>query len=205
MAWREFWSPVQEGLSRHLPSPVRESILDRYVQEFAGRNNIRDMDTLDQMAFLARGIVGKRLRYARPDRLITACQAAQGRKMRNRLYRADCKAVIDGLIQEGIRADLIYLDPPFNSNRTYSMLFQQNGVTAQQKAYHDMWDFTDSTRQLVLDFRSELEQWELAEEFKQLHFVVGSTCWSQSSADDKKLLNYLMYMTQRLVLPQEGS
>ena len=75
--------------------------------------------------------------------------------MRNRLYRADCKMVIDDLVSEGVRADLVYLDPPFNSNRTYSMLFQQNGVTAQQKAYHDMWDFTDSTRQLVLDFRAE--------------------------------------------------
>ena len=37
--------------------------LNRYVREFAGRNNIRDMDTLDQMARLARGFVGKRLRY----------------------------------------------------------------------------------------------------------------------------------------------
>ena len=37
--------------------------LDRYVREFAGRQNIRDMDTIDMMAVLARGIVGKRLRY----------------------------------------------------------------------------------------------------------------------------------------------
>lgn len=37
--------------------------LDRYVAEFTGRNNIRDMDTIDQMAFFARGIVGKRCRY----------------------------------------------------------------------------------------------------------------------------------------------
>jgi adenine-specific DNA methylase len=50
--------------------------------------------------------------------------------MPNRLYRADCKTVIENLISEGVRIDLIYLDPPFNSNRTYSMLFQQNGVTA---------------------------------------------------------------------------
>ena len=37
--------------------------LNRYVQEFTGRNNIRDLDTLKQMEFLARVIVGKRLRY----------------------------------------------------------------------------------------------------------------------------------------------
>ena len=37
--------------------------LDRYVREFSGRQNIRDMDTIDMMGVLARGIVGKRLRY----------------------------------------------------------------------------------------------------------------------------------------------
>ena len=37
--------------------------LNRYVQEFAGRNNIRDKDTLDQMSVLARGFVGRRLKY----------------------------------------------------------------------------------------------------------------------------------------------
>ena len=114
--------------------------------------------------------------------------------MRNRLYRADCKGVVDGLIREGVRVDLVYLDPPFNSNRTYSMLFSRNGVTAQQKAYHDMWDFTDSTRQLVRDFRAELEKWDLAESFKQF-MLLWIEMLEQSSSDEKKLLNYLMYMT----------
>ena len=38
--------------------------LDRYVAEFAGRHNVRDADTLDQMAGFAFGMAGKRLRYA---------------------------------------------------------------------------------------------------------------------------------------------
>ncbi len=37
--------------------------LYRYVKEFAGRQNIREFGTLDQMGLLAQGIVGKRLRY----------------------------------------------------------------------------------------------------------------------------------------------
>ena len=118
--------------------------------------------------------------------------------MQNRPYRADCKTVADTLIQENVKANLIYLDPPFNSNRTYSMLFNSRGITAQQKAYHDMWDFTDSTRQLVLDFKTELEAWNLPDSFKKfmeawLGILEGGT------NDDRKLLNYLMYMTQRLV------
>ncbi len=37
--------------------------LQRYVDEFSGRHNIRDMGTLDQMDRIARGLVGKRLKY----------------------------------------------------------------------------------------------------------------------------------------------
>ena len=117
---------------------------------------------------------------------------------RNRLYRADCKSVVDDLVRQGVRADLIYLDPPFNSNRTYSMLFHQNGVTAQQKAYHDMWDFTDSTRQLVLDFQEELKSWDFDEPFKEF-IRAWIAILEQGGSQEKKLLNYLMYMTQRLV------
>ena len=37
--------------------------LDRYVNEFAGRHNIREEGTRVQMAQMARGMVGKRLRF----------------------------------------------------------------------------------------------------------------------------------------------
>lgn len=43
--------------------------LDRYVTEFSGRHNSRNADTIDQMQRMARGMVGKRLRY---DDLIAA-------------------------------------------------------------------------------------------------------------------------------------
>ena len=37
--------------------------LDRYVQEFASRHNLRDEDTIDIMTSIATGMRGKRLRY----------------------------------------------------------------------------------------------------------------------------------------------
>ena len=37
--------------------------LDRYVQEFAGRHNLRERDTIDIMGAFASGMGGKRLRY----------------------------------------------------------------------------------------------------------------------------------------------
>ncbi len=58
-----FWSLFKRGCHSTFHH-LSDKHLDRYVQEFTGRNNIRDMDTLDQMAFLARAIVGRRLRYA---------------------------------------------------------------------------------------------------------------------------------------------
>ena len=118
----------------------------------------------------------------------------------NQIYRSDCKPILESLHSQGVFVDLVYLDPPFNSNRTYSLIFHQDGVTAQQKSYHDMWDFTDRTRQLVLDFRSELEKWEdLDEAFKDF-ILLWVNMFEQGTSAEKKLLNYLMYMTQRLVL-----
>ena len=37
--------------------------LQSYVGAFAGRHNIRDLNTIDQMSALAAGMAGKRLTY----------------------------------------------------------------------------------------------------------------------------------------------
>lgn len=37
--------------------------LNRYVNEFTGRHNQRELDTLDQMSQVVLGMNGKRLRY----------------------------------------------------------------------------------------------------------------------------------------------
>ena len=37
--------------------------LDRYVQEFAGRHNVRELDTLEQLRSLQKGMQRKRLTY----------------------------------------------------------------------------------------------------------------------------------------------
>ena len=38
--------------------------LQRYVYEFCGRHNVRDLDTVDQMVAVFVGLVGKRLTYS---------------------------------------------------------------------------------------------------------------------------------------------
>ena len=40
--------------------------LNRYVREFAGRHNVRDADTIEQMASVVAGTIGRRLMYRDP-------------------------------------------------------------------------------------------------------------------------------------------
>ena len=57
-----FWATlkrVHKGVYHKL-SPKH---LDRYVDEFAGRHNVRELDTLEQMRFLAKAMEGKRLKW----------------------------------------------------------------------------------------------------------------------------------------------
>ena len=57
-----FWSMLKRGYAGtfHKMSPKH---LQRYVNEFAGRHNIRELDTLDQMGTVVRGMDLKRLPY----------------------------------------------------------------------------------------------------------------------------------------------
>lgn len=57
-----FWAMFKKGFhgTFHRMSPAH---LHRYINEFAGRHNIRPLDTIDQMKALARGMRGKRLPY----------------------------------------------------------------------------------------------------------------------------------------------
>ena len=57
-----FWATLKRAYAGtyHKISPKH---LDRYVQEFAAKHNLRDLDTLDQMTLLAGALIGKRLLY----------------------------------------------------------------------------------------------------------------------------------------------
>ena len=57
-----FWAVLQRAHMGvfHKMSPKH---LQRYINEFAGRHNIRDLDTLDQMKHMVAQMIGKRLTY----------------------------------------------------------------------------------------------------------------------------------------------
>ena len=57
-----FWSMLKRAHKGtfHKMSPKH---LNRYVREFAGKHNLRDLDTLDIMGAVVTGMDGKRLKY----------------------------------------------------------------------------------------------------------------------------------------------
>ncbi len=57
-----FWSMVRrgyDGIYHH----ISEDHLHRYINEFAGRHNVRSMDTIDMMSEVAENMIGHRLTY----------------------------------------------------------------------------------------------------------------------------------------------
>ena len=60
-----FWSMLKRA-HKGTFHRLSEKHLQRYVNEFAGRHNVRELDTEDQMAELVAGMERKRLRYREP-------------------------------------------------------------------------------------------------------------------------------------------
>ena len=57
-----FWAMLKRGY-HGVYHHMSEKHLQRYVNEFAGRHNMRELDTIDQMRHVVAGMVGRRLMY----------------------------------------------------------------------------------------------------------------------------------------------
>ena len=57
-----FWSTLKRGINGTYHK-MSEKHLQRYVNEFYGRQNIRELDTIDQMSVIVEKMDNKRLRY----------------------------------------------------------------------------------------------------------------------------------------------
>ena len=57
-----FWSMLKRG-HKGVYHKISPKHLQRYINEFAGRHNIRNLDTTEQMAIVAGGLTGRFLPY----------------------------------------------------------------------------------------------------------------------------------------------
>ena len=110
--------------------------------------------------------------------------------MTNRLYYGDNLDVLrDHVADESV--DLIYLDPPFNSNAGYNVLFRSAsgaGADASIEAFDDTWTWGDSAKAALMDIESGTNR-PLTVMMQAMHSAIG----------ENPLMAYLAMMAVRLV------
>ena len=112
--------------------------------------------------------------------------------MSNRLYYGDNLEVLRDAAQFPDECvDLIYLDPPFNSNAGYNVLFKGaggSGADASIEAFDDTWTWGTSARHALMDIESGTNR-ALTVMMQAMHSAVG----------ENPLMAYLSMMAVRLV------
>ena len=100
--------------------------------------------------------------------------------MQNTFYTGDNLYILNGMNSEMV--DLIYLDPPFNSKRTYSAAV---GSRAAGASFKDIWTWGDVDAECLNGM----------EDYPELVEYI----WSIGGIHSKGMMSYITYMTQRLI------
>ena len=108
----------------------------------------------------------------------------------NTLYYGDNLKVLREYIKDE-SVDLIYLDPPFNSNRSYNVLFKDesgNSSDAQITAFDDAWHWGETAERTYQDIIQNAPM-NVAQMIGALREFIGAN----------QMLAYLVMMAARLV------
>lgn len=108
---------------------------------------------------------------------------------KNLLFYGDNLDVLRQWIKDET-VDLIYLDPPFNSNRTYNVLFRHQtsgGPNAQITAFDDTWTWSQDDEVVYTDLLAR--GGKAADAIHAVRQLIGPS----------DMLSYLVMMTARLV------
>ena len=115
----------------------------------------------------------------------------------NRLYYGDCLTVM--LEWPSNYVDLIYLDPPFNSNRQYSAIYRDETgrpLPDQVEAFCDMWELDSEREQAIRAMPVLMRENGIADEVAEFWRL-----WMNAlRGTQPRLLAYLSYMAQRLLI-----
>ena len=114
----------------------------------------------------------------------------------NALYYGDCLAVMEEMPAESV--DLIYLDPPFNSNADYHAIYREETgrpLPDQVEAFSDMWRLDAARSRAAADLPVMMRRYGLDDDVAELWLL-----WAKALRKlNPSLLAYLSYMTERLV------
>ena len=105
----------------------------------------------------------------------------------NTLYYGDCLDILADFPDDCI--DLIYLDPPFNSNEKYNKVFKDSGlrIDPQIKAFDDIWLWDDTSAERVRRVKNAVAN-------PASKVIAGFEGFIPQS----KMLSYTSYMAERL-------
>jgi site-specific DNA-methyltransferase (adenine-specific) len=109
--------------------------------------------------------------------------------MTNTLYYGDNLPILRSMPADSV--DLVYLDPPFNSSRSYNVLFKnESGISsdAQITAFDDTWHWGPSAEQAYLDIL-QANPGTVDDLLAALRTIIG----------ENQMLAYLVMMAARLV------
>ena len=116
----------------------------------------------------------------------------------NRLYYGDCLTIMRDRLRLA-SVDLIYLDPPFNSNREYNAIYKDETgrpLPDQIEAFCDLWTLDEERERSIRHMPVLMRETGIDDD------VVEFWCiWMNAlRGTNPRLLAYLSYMVERLVL-----
>ena len=115
----------------------------------------------------------------------------------NRLYYGDCLTIMQEMRSASV--DLIYLDPPFNSNQAYNAIYKDETgrpLPDQIEAFCDLWTLDEETERQLRVMPVLMRESGIADETVEFWRL-----WMNAlRATNPRMLAYLAYMVQRLVV-----
>ncbi|MEZ4541966.1 MAG: DNA methyltransferase [Chloroflexota bacterium] len=108
----------------------------------------------------------------------------------NTLFYGDNLPILREYVTDA-SVDLVYLDPPFNSNRTYNVLFRQEGGAeseAQIAAFEDTWHWNRAAERTYYELLENAPP-HVSQMIDALHGFIGRN----------QMMAYLVMMAARLV------
>lgn len=117
--------------------------------------------------------------------------------VKNRLYFGDCRTVMNEYMKLG-SADLIYLDPPFSSNRDYNNIYKDETgrpLPDQIEAFTDIWELTPEREEAIKHMPVLMREEKIDDDVVEFWRL-----WMKALRETHpKLLAYLSYMVERLL------